>query len=246
MQIPHIKITRKNLASTLLIIVGAFLVFYSLYINSLKKQPKSQESAPPSSSIAPPSSLQEEPVPAFPVGKLITTPEREAYVDGEMTLIVPRLNLDIPVFDGNSEEVMSKGVGLYDYGQLPGEGNRNTSIVGHRDIYGQEFYYIDTIVSGDLLYLEYDGMQYTYEYESTEIVDAENWDPIRVKEYPCLTLTSCDPIGTSLNRIIVTSRLVDISPIQEESHMPEVSSKEENPMEFVPQDNSPNSEMLPE
>ncbi|MEM1483340.1 class E sortase [Oscillospiraceae bacterium PP1C4] len=177
----------------------------------LSQAPQSQEesSAPPQSEIessAPSQPVEEEVV--YPTDVLFITLERESYVDGAMVLRVPRLELETPVMDGTDEQALKKGVGLYEYAQTPGEGNCNVSIAGHRDIHGCEFYNIDKVTDGDLLYLEYNGMLYTYQYKQTEIVQADDWSPIYCKTFSCLTLTSCHPIGTSQKRIIVTAELV--------------------------------------
>lgn len=60
------------------------------------------------------------------------------------------------------------------------------------------------------MYLVYQEKAYIYRYESTQIIESDDWNPIACKEYPCLTLTSCDPIGTFVNRIVVTGRLIDV------------------------------------
>ena len=60
------------------------------------------------------------------------------------------------------------------------------------------------------MYLVYQEKVYIYQYESTQIIQSDDWNPIACKDYPCLTLTSCDPIGTFINRIVVTGRLVDV------------------------------------
>lgn len=54
---------------------------------------------------------------------------------------------------------LNKGPGLYEYSQLPGEGDRNVSIAAHRNksrngvISEWFFYYIDTLCEGDYIYL---------------------------------------------------------------------------------------------
>lgn len=60
------------------------------------------------------------------------------------------------------------------------------------------------------MYLVYQEKVYIYQYESTQIIQSDDWNPLACKDYPCLTLTSCDPIGTFINRIVVTGRLVDV------------------------------------
>ncbi len=222
-------IKRKNLLSLAgagLFVLGALLIGFAV----LSKLPASKSQLPESPAIVsssesslqssavssepvssadlPSSQPEEEAALLYPTDRLFITRGRQEYTDGTMILRVPRLDLEAPVMNGTDDQVLKKGVGLYEYAQLPGGGNSNVSIAGHRDIYGCEFYYIDTVTDGDLLYLEYDGTLYTYRYLNTEIVAADDWGPIYSKDFSCLTLTSCHPIGTSQKRIIVTAELV--------------------------------------
>ena len=147
----------------------------------------------------------------YPVGKLVVTTDREAYENGNLRLVIPSLDQDVLVQNNVDTESLRSGPGLYEYSQLPApDTNANVSIAGHRDIEGAEFYYIDRLTDGDLMYLVYQEKVYIYQYESTQIFQSDDWNPIACKDYPCLTLTSCDPIGTFINRIVVTGRLVDV------------------------------------
>lgn len=147
----------------------------------------------------------------YPVGKLVVTTDREAYENGNLRLVIPFLDQDVLVQNNVDTESLRSGPGLYEYSQLPApDTNANVSIAGHRDIEGAEFYYIDRLTDGDLMYLVYQEKVYIYQYESTQIIQSDDWNPIACKDYPCLTLTSCDPIGTFINRIVVTGRLVDV------------------------------------
>ena len=147
----------------------------------------------------------------YPVGKLVVTTDREAYENGNLRLVIPSLDQDVLVQNNVDTESLRSGHGLYEYSQLPApDTNANVSIAGHRDIEGAEFYYIDRLTDGDLMYLVYQEKVYIYQYESTQIIQSDDWNPIACKDYPCLTLTSCDPIGTFINRIVVTGRLVDV------------------------------------
>lgn len=219
---------RGNTLSTAgagVLVLGALLVGFAIFSNFSSKsqlpesstivsssEPSSASAAvssePVSSVISSSSQSEEEKPLLYPTDRLFVTRGRQEYTDGAMVLRVPRLDLVAPVMNGTDDQALKKGVGLYEYAQLPGEENSNVSIAGHRDIYGCEFYYIDTVTDGDLLYLEYDGIVYTYRYLNTEIVAADDWGPIYSKEFSCLTLTSCHPIGTSQKRMIVTAELV--------------------------------------
>lgn len=150
---------------------------------------------------------------SMPADKLYITVARQHYRSGDLTLMIPKLSLEEKVYAGTGAAVLLKGVGLYDYSQLPEEENANVSLAGHRN--GRSngvvndhapFYYIDTLGEGDYLYLKDGEHTYRYVYESTEIVEADDWSPIFNRGYPCLTITSCDPIGTSERRIVVRAK----------------------------------------
>lgn len=158
--------------------------------------------------------VQEEPEFYYPIGVFIDTPQRKAYVDGDLVLGIPRIGYEGPVLNGVTDDVLERGVGLFDQAQLPGpmEQNGNVSIAGHRDIHGSEFYDIDKIAEGDEIRLTYQDSVYLYRVEQSFVTHSEDWEPIKVQEYPCVTLQSCTPIGSAIDRIFVVGRLVEITP----------------------------------
>lgn len=204
-------------AAVLLVTGIGFVAYYLWATYGRAPVPEMSESVPEQESEPEPEPESESPAieNQYPVGKWIVTQERKQYKDGELTLEIPRLELVSPIINGTDDAALRKGVGLFDYAQLPGPYNSNVSLAGHRDIHGMEFYHIDSITNGDLIYLTYQNKKYTYEYEKTFITHDSDWAPIQVKDYSCVTLQSCDPIGTSLNRIFVVGRLVKIEDLAE-------------------------------
>jgi len=164
-----------------------------------------------------------EPEDNLPHDKLFITGERRGYKDQDITLIIPKLNKTLPVFNGVTQDVLKKGVGLYDFAQLPGEGNRNVSLAGHRNTsrFGvitdnAPFYYIDKLKDGDYLYLTDKDSVYRYLYMDTKVVEADDWGPIYSQGFSCLTITSCTPIGIGSHRIVVRGMLDEIFPLTED------------------------------
>jgi sortase A len=121
------------------------------------------------------------------------------------------LNPASPTYRGVSDEVLDQGPGLFGAAQLPSAANANVSIAAHRDIGGQEFRDVDKLAEGDYIYLTYRGVEYAYLFEDSFTTHAYDWEPIRTKDYPCVTLQSCTPVLLATHRIFVVGRLVGIS-----------------------------------
>lgn len=152
----------------------------------------------------------------LPYDKLFITKERQHYKSGDLTLHIPKLALTEPVQDGTEKAALNKGPGLYEYSQLPGEGDRNVSIAAHRNksrngvISEWFFYYIDTLCEGDYIYLSDKKQIYRYKYNKTTVVEETDWSPIYSQGVSCITLTSCEPIGVADHRIVVRAILDSI------------------------------------
>ena len=204
------RLTRRQAISLILAGLGLILLVTGLWMMGSPEAPPERGLELSAVSLAEGWSLSQVRQ-DYPVGKLVVTTDRDAYENGNLRLVIPSLDQDVLVQNNVDTESLRSGPGLYEYSQLPApDTNANVSIAGHRDIEGAEFYYIDRLTDGDLMYLVYQEKVYIYQYESTQIIQSDDWNPIACKDYPCLTLTSCDPIGTFINRIVVTGRLVDV------------------------------------
>ena len=181
--------------------------------------------------VSPEPEIQEEQPPedegeqVYSVGQLLVTPDRLLYQDGGMLLSIPSIGIDDmpvldlpnPVEDGEDavNHKLDDGIGLFFCAQMPGTGNPNVSIAGHRDIHGKEFWYLDQLTYGDKLYLEYDGRRFEYEYVDTIIIDPNDppeiiWQPMMTREFSAITLQTCDPIGIASHRMFVAGKLIHV------------------------------------
>lgn len=145
--------------------------------------------------------------------ELSISSKRKNYQNGQLTLIIPSINLDEKVQDGTSQTSLALGPGLYEYAQLPNEKFSNVSIAAHRNksrngiIKEWFFYYIDQLQEGNHFYLIYENKIYQYIYTRTSIVTPDDWSPIYSQGFNCITLTSCEPIGIASHRIVVQGKL---------------------------------------
>lgn len=167
-------------------------------------------------------------------------------VSAEPRLIIPKLNIDVPVHFGiQLSEVMSSmnnGVAHYRIAgasAYPGEIG-NTVITGHSagDIYSSNPYkYIfsglERLQDGDLIYINYDSVRYTYKVIKKEVVEPTDVAALVVDtDKPLLTLVTCTPLGTSRYRLLVTAE--QISPsyegAEESESLPTVDQPTEDSM----------------
>ncbi len=147
----------------------------------------------------------------------------------EPKLIIPKLNVDVPVHFGiSTSEVMSamnNGVAHYvipGANAFPGQIG-NVVITGHSagDIYSNNQYKfifsgLERLENGDLIYINYESTRYTYSIVKKEVVEPSNVAAVTpATDKPQLILVTCTPLGTSRYRLIVTAE--QISPSYEDS-----------------------------
>ena len=92
-------------------------------------------------------------------------------------------------------------------------------ITGHSagDVYSSNPYkYIfsglERLGDGDLIYINYNSVRYTYRVIKKEVVEPSNVAALVVDtNKPLLTLVTCTPLGTSRNRLLVTAEQISPS-----------------------------------
>lgn len=121
---------------------------------------------------------------------------------------IPKLGLEAVVVDGVEEADLRKGPGLYPHGVKPGE-EGNVAIAAHRTTYGAWFRHVDQLVEGDQIILSKGYRRVVYEVERVFPVASNDWSVIAPTEYNALTLTTCHPPGSAIERLIVRAREVE-------------------------------------
>ncbi|MEK7095710.1 MAG: class D sortase, partial [Patescibacteria group bacterium] len=149
-----------------------------------------------------------------------------AAVGAAPEIIIPKINVQIPVvYDEPSieeaaiQKALENGVARYGDTALPGE-NGNVAIVGHssgnifnKGKYKFAFVLLNRLEIGDTFYLQKDGKRYTYQVYKREIVDPSNVSVLGPAEKPATaTLITCDPPGTSTNRLVVVGEQISPNP----------------------------------
>lgn len=129
--------------------------------------------------------------------------------DGDFTgamIEIPAINLYAAVLRGTSTDILNRGPGWYEESALPGQGN--TAIAGHRTMYGAWFRHVDALQEDDEINLAFDGWVYKYGVERIFPIANNDWSVIAPTDYPTLTLTTCHPVGSAAQRLVVRAKLL--------------------------------------
>jgi sortase A len=143
-------------------------------------------------------------------------------------LIIPKINVQIPVvYDVNTieesavEKGLERGVVHYANTAVPGQ-DGNVVIFGHSSNnifnpgkYKFAFVLLSKMENGDTFYIQKDGKRYTYQVYKKEIVAPANVGVLtNTGKAATATLITCDPPGTSTNRLVVVAEQISPDPAQ--------------------------------
>jgi sortase A len=164
---------------------------------------------------------------------IVIDPSTAVQVSADPKLIIPKINVDAPVFydignDYNSQmAAMAKGVAQF---AIPGASSHpgqigNTVIAGHssNDLFDTGDYkfifaQLDKLDVGDTIYANYNSIRYTYAVTSKVVVKPTDVSKLVYStNVPILTLLTCTPVGTSLNRLLVIADQISPDPSQSTS-----------------------------
>ncbi len=151
-----------------------------------------------------------------------------AAVGPEPKVIIPKINVEIPIdFEEPTiteeaiQRSLEKGVVHYPTTSNPGEIG-NGVIFGHsannilnKGKYKFAFVLLKRLEAGDTFYVQKDGKRYVYKVFDKKVV-APSEVSVLYPTYPdkpsTFTLITCDPPGTSLNRLVVVAEQISPDP----------------------------------
>lgn len=161
---------------------------------------------------------------------IVIDPTAEVEVGPQPRLIIPKINVDVPVMydvgtdNASQMKAMENGVAHF---PIPGANSHpgeigNTAIAGHssNDLFDQGDYkfifaQLEKLKPGDTIYANYEGKRYTYVVTKLETVKPTQVDKlVYPTDKPVMTLITCTPLGTALNRLLVTAEQVSPDPTE--------------------------------
>lgn len=142
-------------------------------------------------------------------------------------LIIPKINVQIPVVydltdsaEATVQKGLERGVIHYPNTAVPGQ-QGNAAYFGHssnnifnKGQYKFAFVLLHELVPGDIFYLTYNNKVYAYQvYDKKIVAPGDTWvlGPVEGKKATA-TLITCDPPGTSTNRLVVWGEQISPDP----------------------------------
>jgi sortase A len=130
--------------------------------------------------------------------------------DAFAKLIIPRLNTELYVVEGDGASQLRRGPGHVAGTVMPGQ-DGNCIIAGHRDTH---FRVLKDIRTGDRIVLQTKAGQYTYMVKATQVVSPSNTASLKPTRDAELHLITCYPfyyLGSAPKRFVVQAELLDSS-----------------------------------
>jgi sortase A len=137
-----------------------------------------------------------------------TAAHEAAHDDVIAVLRIPGVQLEIPVYQGTSENVLRRGAGLVEGTAFPGSSG-NVGIAAHRDTH---FRVLKDVAIGDLIELATLDQTRMYRITALEVVDPDDVHVLDDIGEPVLTLVTCYPfyfVGNAPRRYIVRAAVAD-------------------------------------
>lgn len=126
--------------------------------------------------------------------------------DAVARLAIPNIGLTAYVMEGTGSDILDKAPGHYPETPLPGE-NGNAAIAGHRTMHGHPFRRVDELDAGDLIITWTASRKAVYRVTETKVVDPAMVGVVAPTDDSRLTLTTCHPVGSARQRLVVVARL---------------------------------------
>lgn len=150
-------------------------------------------------------------------------------------VLVPSINVDIPIYHGTSDEVLRRGAGHLYGTSLPigGEGT-HSSISAHTGMADARFFdRLVEVAEADMVYIKVLDQTLAYQVDSVRVVTPEEGAHMVKREAgkDLLTLITCTPYGVNSHRLMVTGHRVPFIPAEE---VEEVASQPGFPWWAIP------------
>lgn len=133
---------------------------------------------------------------------------------GEMvgTINIPKINLNLPIYEGITSNNLTKGVAHMENTSLPnGDLNTHSILAGHTGISQAEIFdNLNELEIDDEFYISFYGNTTKYRVIEKRVVLPDDTSSLKIEENRCLvTLVTCTPKTVNTHRLLVTGEKIE-------------------------------------
>ena len=124
---------------------------------------------------------------------------------------IPKINVNLPIFHGASQEVLLKGIGHLTNTSLPVGGKSTHAVLtGHTGVSNASLFTdLDKLVLGDMFFINVLDRTLAYEVDQIKVVRPTQKKDLLIEEgKDYVTLITCTPYGVNSHRLLVRGRRV--------------------------------------
>lgn len=143
---------------------------------------------------------------------------------------IPSIDVNLPIYHGTSEEVLSSGVGHIRNSSMPvGGENTRAVLTGHRGLPSSKlFTRLDELEKGDLFFINILNDTLAYEICDIEVIEPDDVEKLEIiPGKDLVTLITCTPYGINSHRLIVTGERTTYEEAAEENIEEKLASPRE-------------------
>lgn len=127
-------------------------------------------------------------------------------------IAISGIDVNLPIYHGTSNKVLSKGVGHIEGTSLPIGGIGTHSVLSaHRGLPSSKLFTdLDEVEVGDIFTITVLNKNLTYEIDKIVIVDPDEVENLEIEEdKDYVTLVTCTPYGINTHRLLVRGRRIE-------------------------------------
>lgn len=133
---------------------------------------------------------------------------------------IPKINIDIPIYAGSTDDVLQMGAGQLEGTSLPIGGNSTHSVItAHTGLpTAKLFTDLTKMEVGDKFYVHNIKETLAYQVDEIIVVEPSDFDALLIKQgHDYVTLLTCTPYGVNTHRLLVRGhRIPYVAAVEEE------------------------------
>lgn len=121
-------------------------------------------------------------------------------------IVIPAINLDWPVVQGDGWEELKQGIGHRVGSVNPGE-RGNMILSGHNDVYGEPFRDLEKLDVGKEVFIHAGNTVFRYVIKAKRVVVPTDLSVLAPSKDPIVTLITCTPYRVDTHRLVLIGEL---------------------------------------